>query len=506
MAEPVTRSACDRCHGQKLSCRRGNKDEPCERCLRLKAECTSSPSLRFRKQQQLQQQQQQQEQQQQQQQQQEQQQEQQQQQHHHHHQRQQLPVSEASPSDYRSPKRRRTDSDPSLVTPDAVPCPGGGLTSESHLAVTPDPVLGIGDFNFTFDQLGLFAAGQAEYLSHPELPGGGGHSLSHHPHQQHQQHHHHHQPPPLSHPLPPPPLPPPPPDPGAFADSWDPSAAYPPVAPDAHLPPTDGPPPVAPPGPLLRRATGCVPAYDSPDKRVRPRPKQRARQIHLADSGCPDAAPLGLISDAPSIPWMAHLSDLNARLLDLSSALPAPHDTARNGPSLGRPTDERFKSSGFPIDEMFKLTRRVADILEQSPSDESDAIDSSDLGNSMFILSTYMRLLDMYQKVFGLIQSELSQTYSSAQFRFWKLPDVTVGSFAVESSPFLQMSLTIQVAEEFLSRLRNSTARWSAAGAGSASMFAGVVDISFQAFRDREAALAKHLVELRCDIETLLDS
>lgn len=48
MAEGPIRRACNRCHTQKLSCKRlGN--EPCERCVRLKAECKSSPSLRFRK-------------------------------------------------------------------------------------------------------------------------------------------------------------------------------------------------------------------------------------------------------------------------------------------------------------------------------------------------------------------------------------------------------------------------------------------------------------------------
>ena len=42
------RKACDRCHAQKLSCKRV-ADEPCERCLRLRVECKSSPSLRYRR-------------------------------------------------------------------------------------------------------------------------------------------------------------------------------------------------------------------------------------------------------------------------------------------------------------------------------------------------------------------------------------------------------------------------------------------------------------------------
>ena len=47
-ADAPIRKACDRCHAQKLSCKRV-ADEPCERCLRLRVECKSSPSLRYRR-------------------------------------------------------------------------------------------------------------------------------------------------------------------------------------------------------------------------------------------------------------------------------------------------------------------------------------------------------------------------------------------------------------------------------------------------------------------------
>ncbi|UPK93782.1 hypothetical protein LCI18_004717 [Fusarium solani-melongenae] len=479
MAETVIRKACDRCHAQKLSCKRYN-DEPCERCVRLKTECKSSPSLRYRKQQQ------------------------QQQQHqlidnNSNHLQGQLPPTSSTPAPTgrRSPKRRRTDSqgDASLVPPDAVPHTGvlAAASSKSHVPVTPDPVLDAGDFGFTFDQLAFFP----QHLSHPELPGGvvvnDPHHLVHHP-------------------------------PAVFADSWDPRLAV-----EAYQPPQEPlplqlqgdaashrvvdsvPPSAVPPPQLHLRSRSCVPEHGSSDKRSRPRTKQRPRQItlrHDADHLSP------LHPEAPPIHWMAQLSDINARLLDLASALPSPQEVAQNGPSLGRPADERFRSQGFPIEDMFKLTRRVADILEKPPTDTPDrdgarghhsTIDGADPGNAMFILSTYVRLLDMYQRVFSLVHAELSRADSGATFSFWKLPAVTVGSFAVESSPFLQMSLTIQLAEEFLCRLRGSTARWSGAG-NAASMFAGVVDVSFQAFRDREEALAKHLVELRSEIEPLLDS
>ncbi|EXK34785.1 hypothetical protein FOXG_13751 [Fusarium oxysporum f. sp. lycopersici 4287] len=449
MAETVHRKACDRCHAQKLSCKRYN-DEACERCVRLKTECKSSPSLRYRKnqQQQLAESQQQQ---------------------------QQQFVNNgttssltATSSGRRSPKRRRTDSqeDPSLVSPDTDN--SLSLTSKSHILpvsvpvpVSPDPVVDSTDFAFTFDQQLAFFT-NPQYLSHSEFPGTRPvfwepAPLYQHQHQQPPEHSYHQQ----------------------------------------HVVPLS-----------------CAPEHSSTSDKRAPRTQSkqqqrrnipRPRQITLRHDA--DLSPLQQ-HEVPPIHWMAQLSDINARLLDLASALPSPQD----GPLMGRPVDERFRSQGFPIEDMFKLTRRVADILEKPPSNNDGSkihhstIDGSDPGNVMFILSTYVRLLDMYQRVFSLVHTELAtQTDTGTTFSFWKLPAVTVGSFAVESSPFLQMSLTIQLAEEFLSRLRGSTARWSGAG-NAASVFAGVVDVSFQAFRDREEALAKHLVELRSEIEPLIDS
>ncbi|KAM0361676.1 hypothetical protein ACHAP4_002146 [Fusarium culmorum] len=478
MAETVIRKACDRCHAQKLSCKRYN-DEPCERCVRLKTECKSSPSLRYRKNQQQQQ--------------------------------QQLvenssnnignsnssqpALNSASSTERRSPKRRRTDiqDDASLVSPDTA-----SLTSKSHVPVSPDPVdnssssAAAADFAFTFDQQLAFFTNNPHYLSHPEFP---------------IDNHHH---PPVFWEQPP-------------TTTTTPTLFQPEgsvvLAPPYHHrqvePEGDA---LQVPVPLTSAGESCAPEHSiSSDKRAsRPRrtttkqrtgsrSRPRPRQITLRHDA--DLSPLQH-PEAPPVHWMAQLSDINARLLDLASALPSPQD----GPFIGRPVDERFRGQGFPIEDMFKLTRRVADILEKPPSSNESSkmhhptIDGSDPGNAMFILSTYVRLLDMYQRVFNLVHTELlSQPDPNTTFSFWKLPDVTVGSFAVESSPFLQMSLTIQLAEEFLSRLRGSTARWSGAGTAS-SMFSGVVDVSFQAFRDREEALAKHLVELRSEIEPWIDS
>lgn len=46
LPNPVQRSACDRCHGQKLRCSRSGHGGPCIRCTKVKAVCTWTPSTR----------------------------------------------------------------------------------------------------------------------------------------------------------------------------------------------------------------------------------------------------------------------------------------------------------------------------------------------------------------------------------------------------------------------------------------------------------------------------
>lgn len=262
--------------------------------------------------------------------------------------------------------------------------------------------------------------------------------------------------------------------------------------------------------------TGNSHSQSITEKRRRPRLRNRPRQIALPQIG---NAPV-LNIDSPNTHWMAQLSEINSRLLDLASALPPRQAGSRNFQPVGRSNDEAFPNQSFPIDEMFQLTRRVADVLDRFSTGGSPAaarMDSSDPGNSMFVLSTYVRLLDMYQKVFSLVRMELSRDDAEAAFRFWALPNVQVGSFAVDPSPFLQMSLTIQLAEEFLTRLRVATAALDPAiknsngsnslsddGAGDRSMFSDVVDVSFRAVKTKEECLGKHLAELRDEIEAFL--
>lgn len=208
---------------------------------------------------------------------------------------------------------------------------------------------------------------------------------------------------------------------------------------------------------------------------------------------------------------MAQLSSLNGRLLDLASILPQQQGAA----SSGRPA---ARGSPFPIDEMYDLSGDVAKVLERlSKRDfkEDSFLGSSDPGNSMFVLSIYVRLLDLYQRVFSLLRLELPQAKSGSRFKLWKLPDVTVGTFTIDSIPTLQLSLTVQLGEELLSRLRKAIAgllpdlrndeEQAVSGAADGnSMFSEVVDVSSRAMKTKGESLAKALAEFRDEIEESL--
>ncbi|OAQ92125.1 fungal transcriptional regulatory protein [Purpureocillium lilacinum] len=501
MADNVIRKACDRCHSQKLSCKRVG-DEACERCVRLHAECKSSPSLRYKKQHQHQHPQQ--HQQQQQQQHQHQAQQKQHTQHHNQHQhqpqqhqqqtQQQHLQSQQHPSTSvvggqatlvgrRSPKRRRTGSDLDLLQPEGAQIhpPSGDITTSCQSVVGSEAGLELGDFNFNFEQLAFLTPPQTDPLA--VLPG---------PVDAFQ-------------------------NPSPFAEPWEQQLAssadpFQQIAPSAFTPASGAQfhrivPTFAP------RRRPCASEHGTSDRRQRQRPRHRARQIALRHVA--HASNQG--RETSRTHWMAQLTDINSRLLDLASILPKQQGPLANG----RAGDD---SSGFPIDEMFKLTRGVADILDRFPATSSgkehNTLEGADPGSAMFVLSTYVRLLDMYQRVFTMVKNELAQADQGAAFKHWKLPDVTVGSFAVESSPSLQMSLTIQLAEEFLVRLRNATAALDPAlrgaeeqlaggGSGSGgdanSMFSEVVDVSYCAVRAKEEKLGRHLAQLRDEIEAFLD-
>ncbi|KDN66475.1 hypothetical protein CSUB01_08191 [Colletotrichum sublineola] len=482
MSDAPIRKACDRCHRQKLSCKRVG-DEACERCIRLKEECTSSPSLRYRKQ-------------------------------HQHGSTRDLARKRVS-----SPKRQRTQgghsvahTDLSIVKAQNVASVGSNVAFEGDGAVSSDAMLDMVDFDFGFGghSAGLYPSGPNQHQT-----------VLHHQQQQQQQQQQQ-----------------------AFgggmdalmsdhgdtiAHSWSP----------VHSTTSDSPfiSHIASETDLASRAYLGSPSHyghlspsselqdPDPQRTRNKRTRQRSRQIVLR----PYAGGQGSSAEE----WMPRITQVNSRLFELSSDLPAqvdPFEEHGRSTVASTPDDGSSTTAPFPIDEMFKLSRHFAEVLaEMCPPAEagSPASDDgssqlarrfnslSDPATCLFVLSTYVRLLDMYQKVFSCIHSELAQLELGKLFRSWKLPGVTVGSFAVDSAPSLQMSLTIQLAEEFLLQMRRATASLdpalrsdgSPAGRSSdaTSMFSGVVDVSFQALKRQEESLSKELKDLRKAMEAFLD-
>ncbi|KAL3295539.1 fungal transcriptional regulatory protein [Colletotrichum asianum] len=463
MADGPNRKACDRCHTQKLSCKRVG-DEACERCVRLKTQCKSSPSLRYRKQ---------------------------------HHQQSTGDILRRS---IPSPKRQRSNSGSHVVQPDlsiVKTQAGDSITGNPGFgdhAVSPEAMLDIVDFDFAFGQPSLYPNPAPNQPLPPPFHGGmedlmAGDSISH---------------------------------------AWSPpqsatseSAFTSPVAPQPdpanHVY-------LGSPGPFRQSVRPGQQLDITPERRQRRRAKQRTRQISLR----PAAGGPGPSAEE----WMPRIINVNSRLFELSSSLPHQAE-ASDEPSrysmASSPEEGSAMMTPFPVDEMFKLSRHFAEILAEmapiedaSPASDmerhqpSKGLDSlADPATCLFILSTYVRLLDMYQKVFSCIHFQLGHLQPASLFQSWKLPGVTVGSFAVDSTPSLQMSLTIQLAEEFLLQMRRAassldpTLRSAESPAGrtldATSMFSGVVDVSFQALKRQEESLGQELKDLRKDMESFLD-
>ncbi|KAL0934587.1 uncharacterized protein CTRU02_211386 [Colletotrichum truncatum] len=465
MMDGPNRKACDRCHTQKLSCKRVG-DEACERCVRLKTQCKSSPSLRYRKQ------------------------------------HQQRSTDDVVRRSIPSPKRQRANSGSHVAQPELsiVKTQASDSTSRAtgfgDHAVSPEAVLDIADFDFGFGQSSLYQPNPTTVQTMPQsfpgvmedmMPGDG-----------------------ISHAWSPP-----------HSTTSD-STFTSPVAP--HIDPLSQ---VYLDSPGLYRQSvrsGQSQGDVTPPRRTRKYAKQRTRQIMLR--------PAASGRDSSTEEWMPQIININSRLFELSSSLPhqaEPSEDPGRSVMVSSADEGSAMMTPFPVDEMFKLSRHFAEILSEmapiegaSPASDNERHQSArgfdtlaDPATCLFILSTYVRLLDMYHRVFSCIHFQLTHLQPANLFQSWKLPGVTVGSFAVDSTPSLQMSLTIQLAEEFLLQMRQAassldpTQRSTSTVGGKAldtsSMFSGVVDVSFQALKRQEDGLLQELKDLHKDMQSFLD-
>ncbi|KAK5992324.1 Isoflavipucine cluster transcription factor [Cladobotryum mycophilum] len=156
------------------------------------------------------------------------------------------------------------------------------------------------------------------------------------------------------------------------------------------------------------------------------------------------------------------LSDLNVELYAHAATVPKPPM------SLSEPLN--WKDKNFAIDRTFQLSQRLIEILNRqypryletasmsgSEPVSSDALQVADIetddGSCLLILSCYIRLVGIYDNIFGNMQACLDRSSVIAREDHAKLPDVKFGSFSLPNSSALQIVLILQLARNLLNRM-----------------------------------------------------
>lgn len=216
---------------------------------------------------------------------------------------------------------------------------------------------------------------------------------------------------------------------------------------------------------------------------------------------------------------MSQLSGIDARLRVLSVGLLA-RERGQETPASPNGT-----STEFTVAEMYRQTHCFVVYVEQTSAQQgaSEAsLERADPANNMFTLSTYVRLLDMFQRLFNLVKRQLAKADPGKDDTFarWQLPEMSIGAASINAHPAFHMSLTVQLAIQLLNRLRNGTASLAitsktngTATNGStngesedSSPFAEVVHVSFNAIRSKEEILNKSLTDLKAELDTFMDT
>jgi hypothetical protein len=228
--------------------------------------------------------------------------------------------------------------------------------------------------------------------------------------------------------------------------------------------------------------------------------------------------------------WVSQLSDINDSLWKLTMALGALSEGGRNSNTKSSKSEDEVLPS--PLDHVFGLSRALVQTLEgigasndvvgdagHTPSFSQPPSEcATDPGTWLLILSSHIRILDIYQKVFHVVQGDgLQQTpdgaflTSDGAFLTYKLPSVSVGPFPVEPSQSLRIALTLRLAEDFLCKLIRATPSWtprayatgtvSVPDSGLSVQVSRAIDSTLQAVRAKEERVCIQLGEMRRRIE-----
>ncbi|OAA63164.1 Fungal transcriptional regulatory protein [Cordyceps fumosorosea ARSEF 2679] len=200
------------------------------------------------------------------------------------------------------------------------------------------------------------------------------------------------------------------------------------------------------------------------------------------------------------------------------------------------------KPNEFTVAELYKHTHVVADALEQAvairnrsgggsgSSSSSGArtpiITAGDLADGMFTMALYAQILHLMQRLFTHVRKVLAAAdpHRDDTFAAWLLPEMNIGAALIDAHPTFHMSLTVQLATQFLGRLReavtilclsdigpaganfNGTAA-AATGAGPHAEMIGIpARFTFVSLKIQEGELGKTLGQLQEELRKFMDT
>ena len=132
---------------------------------------------------------------------------------------------------------------------------------------------------------------------------------------------------------------------------------------------------------------------------------------------------------------------------------------------------------------------------------------SLDEGSILLILSSYLRVINIYDTIFSHIQNCISETNGRDRKASMRLPRLNIGAFSLPSCSGMEITLIIQLAEQLLSRLREITSlmdsntrpdeNGSGGDVGQGRIPCRITDTTLWCLRGRERELMKRMTQVK---------
>lgn len=225
-------------------------------------------------------------------------------------------------------------------------------------------------------------------------------------------------------------------------------------------------------------------------------------------------------SDQPVTPsltsYMRKLSDINITLMEHLNAIP---EIGYDGKAADQEDGSNDKPK-YAIDEVFNLSQLFIDIISDlvrklppplqnnSVSPLAPSMLTLDAASELVIFSSYLRLIETYDRILRHIQACYNQGESNPASEYQlKLPGWSIGSFSISSKSKTQSLFMVHLMETMLTRSRDLVSELSAPKAtygwrGDWECFGGmslviVSDLALQAIRTRERGTLRLVQQIK---------